>query len=446
MEIAVSATKHHGVIVIGGGTAGSAAGIAAARMGADVLVIEREAALGGSCTMAQVTPMMGVGLEGNPDTSGLNAEIKRRMRETGDCDTWMQNDGIFNPEKLKFVLEEMAAEAGCKLLYNTQFLTAEVHNGAVTGVITHNRDGFTRYTADVFIDGTADAVVALAAGVECEEGHDGRNQQMSLRFMMGGIDDQAVYAHLKEMDLWCLPNGIEFASLWSYKNSKLTDMLRKGVDDGEIEYSDGVYIQAFSVPGLEGVFSFNCPEAYQLYAANDAACVTQVITRCRAAAGRLAAFFKKHLRGFEKSFIMATASMPGIRESRRIKGRYVVTYHDYNNRARFDDAIAQTAYPIDIHGWGEGDLVREMKKGEFMEIPYRCLLAKEVDNLLVTGRCLSADFLAQSALRIQPTCRATGEAAGIAAAMSVRDGVKVCDIGGASVKQAMIDAGGVFVG
>jgi hypothetical protein len=438
--------RKYDVLVIGGGTAGSAAGIAAARAGMRVLIIEREAALGGTATLAQVTPMMGVGIAGNPDTSGINAEVKRRMREAGHCQAWGSNDGIFDPEMLKTVLEDMAGETGCQILYNTEFLAAETANGKISGVLNHNRSGFSRISADVYIDGSADAVVALSAGVKCEEGRKGKNQHMSLRFMMGGIDQEALYNHITEIGGWVMSaQQIEFASLWTYTDSPLTELFRKGVKDGVIKYEDAIYIQAFNVPGMPGVFSFNCPEAHQLYQANDAECVTQVIIRCRAAARRLAKFFKIYLRGFENAYILSTASMPGIRESRRIVGRYFVTADDYNNRARFDDAIAQLAYPIDIHG-GECDVsVTPMEKGEFMEIPFRCLIPAEVDNLLVAGRCMSADFYAQSALRIQPTCRATGEAAGIAAAIAVKKKIDVCDVDGREVRDEMIKHGGVFV-
>jgi len=263
--------------------------------------------------------------------------------------------------------------------------------------------------------------------------------------LMGGVDEQAVFDFVNSHDGWCdTTKHLYFDSLWT-KKGKLTDLFRQAVDDGVLLQSDGIYIQAFSVPGMPGVLSFNCPEAFQLHAANDADCVTQVALRCRAATKRLLKFFKKYCKGFDNAFIMATAPMPGVRESRRLVGRYVVTVDDYNNRVKFGDAIAQSAYPIDVHGGEREGFAKGMEKGEYMEVPYRCLLPVEIDNLLVAGRCASADFFAQSALRIQLVCRAMGEAAGLAAAMSAASGAPVCDIDGAAVRTAMIAGGGQFV-
>ncbi|MCL2545979.1 MAG: FAD-dependent oxidoreductase [Oscillospiraceae bacterium] len=445
----IKATRKHDVIVIGGGTAGALAGIAAARQGADALIIERESALGGSATMAQVTPLMANHLVDNIDQSGLSKELTKRLKADGYCNGFGTNDGYFNLEMMKFALEEMAVEANCKLLYNAQYIAVETADKKIKAVIVHSRDGLVRYEANVFIDASGDAVLANDAGVACEAGENGKNQQMSLRFMMGGINFAVAHAFFEEVapGMSVAADRLYLASLWKWlkEGHGFTSLLKKGVDDGVIEVADVTYIQAFWQPGMEGVLAFNCPEAYQLYQANDAECVSQVIMRCRASAKRLLAFFNKYVKGFENAFILSTAPMPGIRESRRIVGRYVVTADDYKNCRKFDDAIAQTAYPIDIHGWDDGVLLRGMPDGEFMEVPYRCMLPVEYDNLLVAGRCLSADFLAQSALRIQLTCRAMGEAAGIAAATSVKDGTDVCDIDGTTIRDTMIANGGIFL-
>ena len=185
---------------------------------------------------------------------------------------------------------------------------------------------------------------------------------------------------------------------------------------------------------------FNCPEAGHITSAADAESVTEMILYSRKSAMRIMSFLKERFPGFEEAYIQSFADIPGIRESYRLDGEYIITEKDIEARCRFEDAVAQSAYPIDIHN--EKNLVLiHMDPGEYYEIPYRCMLPREVDNLLVAGRCVSATFAAQSSMRIQLTCMALGEAAGIAAAMSPQ--VKKVD--GAQVRRRMIEHGAKFL-
>lgn len=185
---------------------------------------------------------------------------------------------------------------------------------------------------------------------------------------------------------------------------------------------------------------FNCPEAGHITSAADAESVTEMILYSRKSAMRIMSFLKERFPGFEEAYIQSFADIPGIRESYRLDGEYIMTEKEIEARCRFEDAVAQSAYPIDIHN--EKNLVLiHMDPGEYYEIPYRCMLPREVDNLLVAGRCVSATFAAQSSMRIQLTCMALGEAAGIAAAMSPQ--VKTVD--GAQVRRRMIEHGAKFL-
>jgi hypothetical protein len=131
--------------------------------------------------------------------------------------------------------------------------------------------------------------------------------------------------------------------------------------------------------------------------------------------------------------------MPGIRESRRIRGKYILSEKDFSKRAKFEDGVARTAYPIDIHGLiDEKKLgIKLMERGEYFEIPYRCMVTDSIENLLVAGRCISSTFIAQSSVRIQPTCNALGEAAGVAAAYCVRNNEKANELDGKIVRDIM---------
>ncbi len=439
------------VAVLGGGTAGSIAAIAAAMYQAETVVIERECFLGGTASGGQVTPMMSNHIPGNLDNSFISRKVNAGLLEQGYADSDIYgNDGWFNPEMLKFTLEDMLLQNGGKLLYGTELIYPVLKDGIMEGVVVHNRGGLQFIKAKVFIDATGDAALSYKSGVPCFEGSEenGRNQPMSLRFMLGNIDIKKVISFLAEIGICCELEYpfLEIASLWSYE-SPLTDIFRQGVRRGVIEYNDASYFQAFTVPGMPGVMSFNCPEAVGYDRANDSGCVTNAVVECRGAIRRLHNFLKEYIEGFESSYIISVASMPGIRESRRIKGQYVLTEEDYNHRRKFADAIAQTGYPIDIHGENQSEgKVKPFQRGEYFEVPFRCLVPENIANLLAAGRCISSSFVVQSCIRIQPTCRAMGEAAGIAAAMSCIRNISVGEIDGMEIRKAMIQNGAEFTG
>ena len=185
-----------------------------------------------------------------------------------------------------------------------------------------------------------------------------------------------------------------------------------------------MYIQAFTITGKPTVLSMNCPEMPALnFSATDTVSYSRAVTFGRKMMHRLAGFFIKNVPGFEKAYISREASMVGVRESWRIRGKYYMTDKEYTDARHFHDAVARTAYPIDIHDVNL-DLSKKLKKGEYYEIPYRALVTNEISNLLVVGRCASGSFAAQASFRIQPTCMSMGEAAGIAAAWGISHGIE----------------------
>ncbi|MBE5967530.1 MAG: FAD-dependent oxidoreductase [Lachnospiraceae bacterium] len=437
--------KLYDVIVIGGGTAGSAAAIASAMEGAYTLIVERNSYLGGSASGGQVTPMMQNGIKGRIGRSYINEVILKKMAEEGySADDSHGNDGWFNTEMLKFTLEEIFTDYNGEILYNTELIDTVVEDGKIKGILIHNKSGLLLIRGKIFIDCTGDAVAAYDAGVPCVTGEEisHSNQAMSLRFMVGNIKIGKLKSFLKEIgepDILEYP-FVEIAALWEW-DTPFSSIFKQGVKDQVIKSDDCKYIQAFSVPGMPGVMSFNCPEIPKIKDALDPVSISKAVIIGRKMIKRLYRFLKIYLPGFEESFLMSVAEMPGIRESRRIKGKYVLSEEDYACRAKFDDAIARTAYPIDIHGHMDEKKkeIAPMKKGEYFEIPYRCLVTDNIDNLLVAGRCISSTFTAQSSIRIQPTCRAMGEAAGIAASYCVRSGIKANELDGGIVKDRMME-------
>lgn len=435
--------KIYDVIVIGGGTAGSAAAIAAAMEGSQTLIVEKNSYLGGTASGGQVTPMMHNGIEGRLGRSYINELIKNKMAQDGyTADDKCGNDGWFNVEMLKFTLENIFTEYNGTILYNTELIDIVVEAGKIAGILVYNKSGLQLIYGNVFIDCTGDADAAYYSGITCFTGDESfhNNQAMSLRFMTGNTDIAKLKDFLKEIgepDILEYPL-VEIASVWE-QETPLSKVFKKGLDNNAIESEDGKYFQAFSVPGMSGVMSFNCPEIPNLYDTLNPAYISQAFITGRKMINRLHSFLKSYVPGFEESFLMSVAEMPGIRESRRIKGKYILSEKDYMKRAKFEDAIARTGYPIDIHGLiDEKKLgINPMERGEYFEIPFRCLVTDEIENLLVAGRCISSTFTAQSSIRIQPTCRAMGEAAGIAASYCFKNHLKVNELEGRIVSNIM---------
>ncbi|GGL76729.1 hypothetical protein GCM10010840_13500 [Deinococcus aerolatus] len=432
------------VIVAGGGTAGAIAGIAAARAGARVLVIEAQGSLGGTGTNAWVTPLMRNVSAGENLNRGLTDELKARLLARGDGAVDPGgNDNWFNPEGMKFVLEQMLLEAGGEVLYHTHivqpFLTDGENSRRITSLVIHNKGGLQALEATVFIDATGDADLATRAGVPFHAGdEDGVHQAMSLRFTVAGVDTARLCAFLNENGQGQTgENFLHFWMVWG-KNSTLEPLFRGAVEGGVLLERDGDYFQGFSIPGRPGEISFNCPRIRaELHDGTDPWQLSAAQTDGREAIDRLTAFCRAYLPGCEAAFIGVVAPMVGVRESRRIVGEYTLTLADILDCARFPDTICRNHYPVDIHSVkGGAKLLHErdgtapyFAKDAYHEIPYRAIVPIGMVNLLVPGRAASSTFEAQSAIRVQQNCHSMGEAAGIAAAWAARDlGGRVRDV------------------
>lgn len=432
------------VIVAGGGTAGSAAAMAAAAKGLKTLIVERNSYLGGSATGGQVTPMMCTGVA---EGSSINAFVKKGMIESGyGADDGFGNDGWFNPERMKFFLEKHFVALGGEILYDTEFVDVITEGERISSIIVHHMGGFEQIGAKVFIDCTGDAQVAYKAGVDCFQGNEwnGENQAVSLRFMLGNINLLAFYRYLKAIgEPMVLEYPMMEISLSAESTNPLHGVFVSAIDMGLLQTEDIRYVQAFTVPGMEGVLAFNCPQIPGIKNTLNPRLRSNAYRIGREMIDRMHQFMKSMLPGFDRSYILSVASMLGVRESRRIRGKYVLSEKDYSNRVCFEDGIARTAYPVDIHSEEEGASlgVIEMKKGEYFEIPYSSLVTAERSNLIVGGRCISSTFIAQSSIRVQPTCRAIGEACGLAAYYSIKNKIDINQIDGKFIRQLMKDEG-----
>jgi hypothetical protein len=419
------------VIVVGGGTGGVISAIASARQGMDTLLVEQFGYLGGSQTAALVTPLMTICPQNSSSIGGINEEIRQRMLKSGDAGEQLGvADGWFNPEILKYVLEDLCVEAGVKLRYHTVFSDAIVEEDVLKGVIVQSKSGRQAILADRIIDASGDADVAVSAGVPFDAGRktDGLNQAMSLRFNMGGIDFDKFCQFLDEVEPSMAPHQWPFLETAYTPNGNwwMASYVEKAIQAGVVTEEDMVYFQNFSMPGRIGEMSFNCPRITQRVKGYDVEDLTNAQIIGKQKVRRVAQFCRQYIPGFEQAFIALTAPMVGIRESRRIVGEYVFTGEDVLKASKFDDAVARGNYPLDIHQpkkETQSVEIGESDRFQYYEIPYRTMVPLQVDNLLVVGRCISTSFEGQSAMRVQGIIRTMGEAAGYAAAVSIHDNV-----------------------
>jgi len=425
--------------VCGGGTAGVSAAIMAARGGLNTLIVEKGIVLGGAQTQALVLPFMPTYVEGS-DTP-LITEIKKRMLDEGiDMDDKVTTFGWFNPEKMAYIYDQLLKEAGGKVLYNASLVDTVVEADSIKYIIVNTIEGLMAIKAETFIDSTGDAVLSRLSGIRTEKGYEktGNNQPMSFRFEMGGIDFDKLYAYIQSInDKWCAtkPPYFEIA-MARHRDIKyaLEPIFVEGYTRGEVTLEDIEYFQAFTIIGKPGCMSMNCPEIPVKYKATKAVDLSEAIVFGREMIQRISKFLIKNVPGFENAYISREASMVGARESFRIVGKYQMTEKDYYERRIFDDAVAKTAWYIDAHGEKVGEY---LNKGEYYEIPYRALVTNEIDNLIVAGRCISATFILQASMRIQPTCMSIGEAAGVAAAYSKKENIPVNQIDWSKVDKAV---------
>ncbi|AZB41688.1 FAD-dependent oxidoreductase [Bacillus sp. FJAT-42376] len=431
-------------VVAGGGTAGAAAAIAALEEGLHTVIVEKTIALGGTQTNALVSPMMPTYMKGNRVNRLIIERLNKENIQTDDGTTacsW------FNTETLSGVLEQLITERGGSILYDANIVDCIKEGSRITHLIINTCEGLAAIEGKTFIDATADALLSRTAGVPVESGNkEGHNQQISFRFEMAGIDIEALRTFmLSKNETFCKienPAFFEIAMVPG-KGHVLESFFQKGLENGDLIEEDLRYFQAFTQPGKTGVMSFNCPHIPGIHRTTSAVLRSQGVTKGREMIRRLTRFLPKYIPGFEHSFLVKEASQLGIRESYRIIGQYVLTEKDYVQRARFRDGIARGDWYIDVHSTA-AEQVEEAKfsRGEYYEIPYRSLITYEISNLIAAGRHISSTFFMQASLRIQPTVREVAEAAGVACAYSVQNGISLNELDGAIIKQQLSTAEG----
>ncbi len=416
--------KKYDIIVIGGGFAGCGAALSAARNGAKVLLVERINALGGAPCTEAINPFMRNATR-MPE-SGKDEELSRGIiLELIDAMTAENatRGNIFNPEYLKIVLNRKMKEAGVDLLFNSMLVSAKKEGGRVVSATVANKAGLMELEADYFVDATGDAALAYFAGFPTRLGRpeDGLCQPMTLCFSIGGVDQE-------KFDKNCgtiVPKWIEEKKKGYIKNPM-----------------DGIMVFHSC---FKGIVNLNATRIVKRNPV-DPMDVTEADIEAREQMVELHEFLKNHIPGFENSMILSSAIETGVRESRMIDGEHVLTSEELVACTVFDDAIAAGNYDIDIHNpEGSGTSHYFFPEGQYYTIPYRSLIPKDSENLLVAGRCISVTHEAQASIRIMRIVCALGEAAGAAAAIASKSGCGVRDID-VKALQNQLTAQGAFIG
>jgi len=383
------------VLVAGGGPAGIAAALAAARAGARTLLVERYGYLGGMVTGAYVIWILGVGDGIAPKVRGVTQDIRERMGKLGamralnDC-----GDYRVDAEMFKWQAVEMLQEAGVRIRLHTLACAPLLEDGKVAGVLAESKSGREAFRAAVTIDTTADADLAFRGGCVCEN----ETHEITLGMNVAGVDEE-----------------------------RLAEFRRRAPGAYEAIVVEAMELNGGKLPGesrlVKGV---DVTDADQL---------TQAEIRLRQEGFQALMHLREHLPGYENAQVSLTWPQLGVRLSRRIRGEYVLVDDDLRSSRHFEDGVGRLG--VYFPDWGPNYQL----EGLDYDVPYRCLVPEHLDGLLVAGRCVSCDAVAGNTLRLIVPCIVTGQAAGAAAALAVREGNALRAVPAAELRAVLHDQG-----
>lgn len=404
------------VIVAGAGIAGISAAVKAAREGVSVLLIEHYGFVGGMSTAGMVSPFMKHSINGETLVRGVFEEIEKEMRNRNGM-----IDNGFYASSFRAASFNLLKNSDCNVLLHSEILKVN-RIGNVINSITVLINGIEYVIrANVFIDTTGDAQLLYLGNFPYAKGDEktGKLQALTLFFRMINIDIKVVtdYAKANKDNFFdWMEYDFDFSRIISIAG--YFNQVKKAISEGQLQ-EDVQYIFFTTLPE-SGEGSFNTSNILGVDASTSFN-LTQAELIGRKQVAQVVKLLQNEIPGFENSILLESAVQVGVRETRRAIGDYAVTGDDIKFGYKFDDAVARAVYGIDIHGQkGEDSRMEHLPEGQYYEIPARALIVKDADNLLVAGRCISSTREGHSALRIQPTSAATGEACGLLAALSVK--------------------------
>lgn len=445
------------VVVAGGGAAGACAALAAARLGQRVVLVEQMGFLGGVNTAAGVN---GIGgwqhdLDGRPLIGGIGRELMEKLADLGGASSETVNNvfrhrherptyregglGCYwinsNPEMMKLLLDRLLKEAGIRIVLHASAVYPICREGIVRGLYMESKNGRQAILAKVTLDCTGDGDIAARAGAAFELGRiqDGYCQPMSMIFTVGAGSEPELHYNPWEDE----------SRLPLHARERYRPAIREARAKGEIRYNpNDIFCAATPVNAQHtDVLSVNFTRVQRLSAV-DADQLTQAEMLGREQVHEGLRFMRKYVIGNENAFLISVPPVIGVRESRRILGKAYLTGENIRNGLRHNDSIARSIYMIDTHN---PTAVGEPSHLEYLDqpydIPYGCLVPRDVRGLLVAGRCISGDTVALSSFRILATCYATGQAAGTAAALAAQSHCLPDEVPAQAVQKSLIQQG-----
>lgn len=417
-EACITDQKSYDVVVVGSGPAGVAAAVSAGRGGAKTLLIESCGRVGGISTSGMMSHF--TGRVGNR----LYHEILERAAEKNIFEKGKIKVQI-DPELLTLTYIEMLEDASVDILLYTTFCDVIMEDNTVTGVICHSKDGFSAYRASVVIDASGDGDVACKSGAEYFKGRegDGRMQPATLMFKVGGVDmSRAVF-----------PGSFE--TLVPTDKGELQALAKEKLPSP----AGHVLLYRSTIPGI---VTCNMTNAIDIDGTR-AEDLTRAEIVCRKQMPQILEFLREYVPGYENCYIIGSASLIGIRETRHFKGVKTITEQEIAEAVQHEDYVVYDAYfNFDVHNITGAGLDKTGCQKHFAQkkgytIPYGCMIPERIDGLLLSGRNISGTHMAHSNFRAMPICVGIGEACGVAAAIAARSGRMPREIGASEIREKM---------
>ena len=430
------------VLVVGSGPGGLAAALSSARAGVDTMLVERFGCLGGNLTVVGVEGIAWYRKEGTVDVEGIGIEFEQRAKAMGATSPEPQSKSeAINSELFKYVADGMVHEAGVHPLLHSVVIDTIVEGSIIKGVIIHNKSGRQAILAKRVIDATGDADLAFYSGVPYRKTPKEEMLSVTVMFSVSGVNRKRFLEYIKEN-----PN--------TYKDwGKNWDMQTDGKEDDLFSpYLEEPFNQAREqgvipegLTSIGGTWSTitDSGEATYLnmihmtnYDGTDVWDLTRAEVDGRYQALQAIKALRHFAPGFEDARLRTYGMTAGIRDTRKIIGRYTLTEHDVRNQAWFEDSIG--IFPEFIDGYG---VLVLPTTGRYFQVPYGILVPQKIENLLVAGRCVAGDKISHASVRNMMCCTVTGQGAGVAAAVSIKDNVSISEVKMEHVQKALLKQG-----
>ncbi|HEY6478176.1 MAG TPA: FAD-dependent oxidoreductase [Polyangia bacterium] len=417
------------VLVVGSGPGGLGAALGAARAGADTMIVERFGCLGGNITVVGVESLAWYRREKTVDSEGIGVELEQRAKEMGATTAEVQSKSeAINADGFKVVADRVIAEAGVRPLLHAVAIDTVMEGDALRGIIVHSKSGRGAILAQRIVDASGDADIAHYTGAPYRMTAKERMLPVTVMFSVSGVDKRRFLDHVAENPTtykdwglnWDVQKGGKEDALFSpYLEKPFAQARAAGVIPAGLKSIGGTwstitdsgeatYLNMIHLTGYDGTNVWD---------------LTRGEIEGRAQSMQAIEAMNHFAPGFEQAKLRTFGMTIGVRDTRKIVGRTNLTEHDVRNQARFADSIG--IFPEFIDGYG---VLVLPTTGRYFEIPYGVLLPQRIENLLVAGRCVAGDEISHAAVRSMMCCTVTGQGAGVAAAVSIKDGVSLREL------------------